>query len=73
MYILFYGSELSHWHRTELSGLNFAAGVFTNLTRDHLDYHKSFAEYRDVKKSFFDSLDSGAFSLLNIDDKNAKK
>ena len=59
--------------QNRLSGLNFAAGVFTNLTRDHLDYHKSFAEYRDVKKSFFDSLDSGAFSLLNIDDKNAKK
>ena len=58
--------------QNRLSGLNFAAGVFTNLTRDHLDYHKSFAEYRDVKKSFFDSLDSGAFSLLNIDDKNAK-
>ena len=59
--------------QNRLSGLNFAAGVFTNLTRDHLDYHKSFAEYRDVKKSFFDSLDSDAFSLLNIDDKNAKK
>ena len=59
--------------QNRLSGLNFAAGIFTNLTRDHLDYHKSFAEYRDVKKSFFDSLNSDAFSLLNIDDKNAKK
>ncbi len=54
--------------RTE--GLQFAGGVFTNLTHDHLDYHKTFAAYRDVKKSFFDSLPKTAFALVNIDDKN---
>ena len=52
------------------AGLNFAGGVFTNLTHDHLDYHDSFAQYRDVKKSFFDSLPRSAFALVNIDDKN---
>jgi len=55
-------------HRTE--GLHFSGGIFTNLTHDHLDYHKSFAEYRDVKKSFFDKLPKTAFALSNIDDKN---
>lgn len=57
-----------HQKRTE--GLQFAGGVFTNLTHDHLDYHKTFKEYRDVKKSFFDSLPKSAFALVNIDDKN---
>lgn len=57
-----------HQKRTE--GLTFAGGVFTNLTHDHLDYHNSFAEYRDVKKSFFDNLPKTAFVLTNIDDKN---
>lgn len=57
-----------HQKRTE--GLTFAGGVFTNLSHDHLDYHNTFAEYRDVKKSFFDSLPKAAFSLVNIDDKN---
>lgn len=57
-----------HQKRTE--GLNFAGGIFTNLTHDHLDYHSSFKEYRDVKKSFFDSLPKSAFALVNIDDKN---
>ncbi len=57
-----------HQKRTE--GLQFVGGVFTNLTHDHLDYHKSFKEYRDVKKSFFDSLPKSAFALVNIDDKN---
>ena len=52
------------------AGLSFAGGVFTNLTHDHLDYHDSFAQYRDVKKSFFDSLPRSAFALVNIDDKN---
>jgi len=55
-------------HRT--SGLTFAGGIFTNLSHDHLDYHKSFAEYRDVKKRFFDELPSSAFALVNVDDKN---
>ena len=48
----------------------FTAGVFTNLSHDHLDYHSSFSEYRDVKKSFFDYLPKTAFVLSNIDDKN---
>lgn len=54
--------------RTE--GLQFAGGVFTNLSHDHLDYHKTFAEYRDVKKIFFDQLPKAAFALVNSDDKN---
>jgi UDP-N-acetylmuramoyl-L-alanyl-D-glutamate--2,6-diaminopimelate ligase len=57
-----------HQKRTE--GLHFAGGVFTNLSHDHLDYHPTFAEYRDVKKSFFDNLPNTAFALSNIDDKN---
>ncbi|CAM3793995.1 UDP-N-acetylmuramoyl-L-alanyl-D-glutamate--2, 6-diaminopimelate ligase [Flavobacterium branchiophilum] len=57
-----------HQKRTE--GLCFEGGVFTNLTHDHLDYHQSFAEYRDVKKAFFDHLPQKAFALTNIDDKN---
>lgn len=57
-----------HQNRTE--GLVFTGGVFTNLSHDHLDYHKTFAEYRDVKKSFFDKLPSKAFALVNADDKN---
>ena len=59
-----------HQKRTE--GLNFVGGVFTNLSHDHLDYHETFAEYRDVKKSFFDSLPKSAFALVNIDDKNGQ-
>ena len=57
-----------HQKRTE--GLEFAGGIFTNLSHDHLDYHVSFASYRDVKKSFFDSLPKKAFALTNLDDKN---
>ena len=57
-----------HQFRTE--GLNFAGGVFTNLSHDHLDYHETFSEYRDIKKSFFDRLPSTAFALVNGDDKN---
>ena len=57
-----------HQFRTE--GLRFEGGIFTNLTHDHLDYHNSFAEYRDVKKSFFDELPPQAFALVNMDDKN---
>ena len=57
-----------HQKRTE--GLHFVGGVFTNLSHDHLDYHSTFAEYRDVKKSFFDHLPKTAFALSNIDDKN---
>ena len=57
-----------HQKRTE--ALHFEGGVFTNLSHDHLDYHATFAEYRDVKKSFFDNLPKTAFALSNIDDKN---
>ncbi|WP_405377079.1 UDP-N-acetylmuramoyl-L-alanyl-D-glutamate--2,6-diaminopimelate ligase [Nonlabens sp. Asnod3-A02] len=53
-----------------VTGLEFAGGVFTNLTHDHLDYHSTFAEYRDVKKRFFDQLPKDAFALTNLDDKN---
>jgi UDP-N-acetylmuramoyl-L-alanyl-D-glutamate--2,6-diaminopimelate ligase len=57
-----------HQKRTE--ALHFAGGVFTNLSHDHLDYHPTFSDYRDVKKSFFDHLPKTAFALTNIDDKN---
>jgi UDP-N-acetylmuramoyl-L-alanyl-D-glutamate--2,6-diaminopimelate ligase len=57
-----------HQKRTE--GLEFKGGIFTNLTHDHLDYHDTFADYRDVKKSFFDNLGKNAFALTNADDKN---
>ncbi len=57
-----------HQKRTE--ALQFSGGVFTNLTQDHLDYHNTYAEYRDVKKTFFDYLPKTAFALVNEDDKN---
>ncbi|GAL68145.1 UDP-N-acetylmuramoyl-L-alanyl-D-glutamate--2,6-diaminopimelate ligase [Jejuia pallidilutea] len=57
-------------HQSRTEGLRFEGGVFTNLSHDHLDYHKTFAEYRDVKKSFFDGLGKHAFALSNTDDKN---
>ena len=57
-----------HQKRTE--GLHFAGGIFTNLSHEHLDYHKDFKEYRDVKKKFFDQLPKSAFALTNADDKN---
>ncbi len=53
-----------------IGGLKFAGGLFTNLTRDHLDYHKTFENYRDAKKLFFDMLDKDAFAITNLDDKN---
>ncbi|MDR0732706.1 MAG: UDP-N-acetylmuramoyl-L-alanyl-D-glutamate--2,6-diaminopimelate ligase [Dysgonamonadaceae bacterium] len=53
-----------------IAGLQFKGGIFTNLTRDHLDYHSTFENYRDVKKAFFDSLPDDAFALTNKDDKN---
>ncbi|MCP4314094.1 MAG: UDP-N-acetylmuramoyl-L-alanyl-D-glutamate--2,6-diaminopimelate ligase [Bacteroidetes bacterium] len=55
-----------------ISGLDFNGGVFTNLTRDHLDYHKDFKSYLDVKKRFFDHLPSSAWALVNGDDKNGQ-
>lgn len=57
-------------HQNRVEGLVFEGGIFTNLSHDHLDYHKTFAEYRDVKKRFFDGLPKGAFALTNVDDKN---
>lgn len=53
-----------------IAGLKFAGGVFTNLTRDHLDYHKTFENYRDAKKGFFDMLPKGSFAITNADDRN---
>ena len=58
-----------HQNRTE--GLHFTGSVFTNLSHEHLDYHETFAAYRDVKKSFFDRIPKSAFSLVNVDDKNS--
>ena len=57
-------------HQNRTKGLHFVGGIFTNLSHDHLDYHNTFAEYRNVKKSFFDELPKKAFALVNIDDKN---
>jgi UDP-N-acetylmuramoyl-L-alanyl-D-glutamate--2,6-diaminopimelate ligase len=59
-----------HQKRTE--SLHYEGGVFTNLSHDHLDYHETFAEYRDVKKSFFDGLPKSAFAITNVDDKNGE-
>ena len=61
-------SHAIHQHR--ITGLEFKGGVFTNITHDHLDYHKTFSEYIHVKKSFFDHLAKDAFALTNSDDKN---
>jgi UDP-N-acetylmuramoyl-L-alanyl-D-glutamate--2,6-diaminopimelate ligase len=57
-------------HQRRTAGLKFIGGIFTNLSHDHLDYHNTFAEYRDVKKAFFDQLPKEAFVLSNMDDKN---
>lgn len=59
-------------HQNRIEGLVFEGGVFTNLSHDHLDYHNTFAEYRDVKKRFFDALPKTAFALTNVDDKNGE-
>lgn len=60
-------SHAAHQHR--IAGLHFAGGIFSNLTRDHLDYHKTFEAYLEAKKAFFDELPASAFALTNIDDK----
>ena len=57
-------------HQNRISGLNFSGAVFTNITHDHLDYHKTFSEYIRVKKTFFDLLPATSFALVNTDDKN---
>lgn len=56
--------------QNRVSNICFKGGIFTNITHDHLDYHKTFAEYIKVKKKFFDNLPNGSFSITNIDDKN---
>ena len=61
-------SHAIHQHR--ISGLDFTGAIFTNLTRDHLDYHKTFENYRNAKKMFFDGLSKHAFAITNADDKN---
>ena len=61
-------SHSIHQHR--IGGLKFMGGIFTHLTRDHLDYHKTFENYRDAKKMFFDGLDKSAFAITNLDDRN---
>jgi len=63
-------SHAIHQHR--VTGLSFAGGVFTNLSHDHLDYHKTFLEYINAKKAFFDNLEKTAFALVNIDDKRGE-
>lgn len=59
-------------HQKRVEGVSFAGGIFTNLTHDHLDYHKTFREYLNVKKSFFDGLGKRAFAITNSDDKNGQ-
>lgn len=63
-------SHAIHQHR--VTGLQFVGGIFSNITHDHLDYHKTFDEYIKVKKSFFDSLPSNAFAISNLDDKRGE-
>jgi len=59
-------------HQKRTAGIRFGGGVFTNITHEHLDYHKTFMEYINVKKAFFDQLPASAFALVNRDDKNGK-
>ncbi|MDX2362272.1 MAG: UDP-N-acetylmuramoyl-L-alanyl-D-glutamate--2,6-diaminopimelate ligase [Crocinitomicaceae bacterium] len=59
-------------HQQRIGGLHFSGGAFTNITHDHLDYHNTFKEYLNVKKSFFDNLPKSAFALTNLDDKNGE-
>ncbi|MDR2954020.1 MAG: UDP-N-acetylmuramoyl-L-alanyl-D-glutamate--2,6-diaminopimelate ligase [Prevotella sp.] len=59
-------------HQKRISGLKFAGGIFTNITQDHLDYHKTMAEYLKAKKAFFDNLSEDSFALTNTDDKNGE-
>ncbi|MBE9466952.1 MAG: UDP-N-acetylmuramoyl-L-alanyl-D-glutamate--2,6-diaminopimelate ligase [Bacteroidetes bacterium] len=58
--------------QNRIAGLNFKGGIFTNITQDHLDYHKTFKEYINAKKMFFDNLPNSAFALTNIDDRNGE-
>src|SRR5690554_2493526 len=68
--LLFYGGEFALVVQQRIAGLQFAGGLFTNLTHDHLDYHGTFDAYLKAKKGFFDSLPAASFALVNADDKN---
>src|SRR5690606_30143385 len=57
-------------HQKRIAGIEFAGGIFTNITHDHLDYHKTFAEYIKAKKAFFDGLSAETYAITNVDDKN---
>ncbi len=59
-------------HQQRIRGIQFIGGIFTNITHDHLDYHKTFAEYIKAKQRFFDQLPAEAFAITNVDDKNGK-
>ncbi|MEZ4990320.1 MAG: UDP-N-acetylmuramoyl-L-alanyl-D-glutamate--2,6-diaminopimelate ligase [Saprospiraceae bacterium] len=59
-------------HQERIAGLEFAGGVFTNITHDHLDYHGTFKAYIEAKKAFFDTLPKSAFALVNVDDKRGR-
>ena len=63
-------SHAIHQHR--IGGIDYKGGVFTNITHDHLDYHKTFSEYIKAKQCFFDTLPAGSFALTNVDDKNGR-
>jgi UDP-N-acetylmuramoyl-L-alanyl-D-glutamate--2,6-diaminopimelate ligase len=68
---LFYGGKFSHAvDQSRIAGLQFVGAVFTNITHDHLDYHKTFEHYMKAKKRFFDELPKTAFALTNVDDRN---
>ncbi len=72
MHIRRNGGEQPRSRTAPHCGLDFDGGIFTNLTRDHLDYHKTFANYLAAKKSFFDGLKPEAFALTNLDDRNGE-
>ena len=66
------GSDRTVEEQERVAGLEFKVGIFSNLTHDHLDYHKTFAEYLRCKQLFFDNLPATATAITNIDDKNGE-